>query len=96
MFKNIMAAFGILVLVVVALFVGIGMSHDSNAPQRLHICSSGYVKSMYGEVVSEPETVTETCYEEVYDPKTGESIKDESSVTITEMSFEAYKAKKDK
>ncbi len=95
MFKNIMAGFGILVLVIFALFIGIGMSYDADAPQRMNVCSVAYVKSMNGEEMPEPETVTETCYSFIRDPKTGQEIKDESSVTKTEMSYESYKARQD-
>ena len=95
MFKNIMATFGILVTVVIAFFIGIGMSYD-DAPQRMNVCSTAFVKSMNGEEMPEPETVTETCYSFIRDPKTGQEIKDESSVTKTEMSFAAYQAKFDK
>ena len=95
MFKNIMAAFGILVLVIFALSIGIGMSYDADAPQRMSICSSGYVKAMNGVAQPEPDTITEECYSYVYDPKTGQRIIDESSRTKTEMSYEAYKARQD-
>ena len=96
MFKNIMAGFGILVLAIFALFIGIGMSYDANAPQRINVCSTAFVKSMNGEEMPEPDTVTETCYSFIRDPKTGQEIKDESSITKTEMSFAAYQAKFDK